>query len=140
MMEQKAPSLIDKHVAGRIRLRRLQLGMSQEDLARALNVTCQQVQKYEKGANRVTAGRLHEIARVLTVPIQFFFEENPGCGDDVTDEDARRWSQIMASSDMVSFIQLLAGFRSPKIRRSMRDLALAVAEELREGGGPPDKG
>jgi transcriptional regulator with XRE-family HTH domain len=105
--------------------------MSQHDLARALNVTFQQVQKYERGTNRITAGRLLDIARILLVPVQFFYEDGPGWEQPMP-EEAARLVQTMASPEIVTFIELVSGFRSPKIRRSMRDLAVAVAEELRE--------
>ncbi len=68
------PNAVDIHVGGRVRLRRLLLGMSQEELGDALGVTFQQVQKYERGANRIGAGRLYDVARALNVPIEYFFE------------------------------------------------------------------
>jgi|UniRef100_A0A8J4M6F0 transcriptional regulator with XRE-family HTH domain len=71
------PSPIDIHVGARIRLRRTLLGMSQERLGDALGLTFQQVQKYERGANRVGASRLFDLARVLDVPISFFFDDMP---------------------------------------------------------------
>ena len=71
------PSPIDVHVGGRVRLRRTLLGMSQEKLGEALGLTFQQVQKYERGVNRIGASRLFDIARVLDVPIGFFFDDMP---------------------------------------------------------------
>ena len=71
------PSPIDVHVGGRIRLRRTLLGMSQERLGEALGLTFQQVQKYERGVNRVGASRLFDLSRVLDVPIAFFFDDMP---------------------------------------------------------------
>jgi len=71
------PSPIDVHVGGRVRLRRTLLGMSQERLGDALGLTFQQVQKYERGANRIGASRLFDIARALDVPIGFFFDDMP---------------------------------------------------------------
>lgn len=71
------PSPIDVHVGSRIRLRRTLLGMSQEKLGDALGLTFQQVQKYERGVNRVGASRLFDISRVLDVPISFFFDDMP---------------------------------------------------------------
>ena len=68
---------VDVHVGGRLRLRRLLLGMSQEELSESLSLTFQQVQKYEKGTNRIGASRLFELARVLGVNVQYFFEELP---------------------------------------------------------------
>ena len=73
----KTPNPIDVHVGSRIRLRRMMIGMSQERLGEQLKLTFQQVQKYEKGANRVGASRLFSIARILDVPVQFFFEDMP---------------------------------------------------------------
>jgi transcriptional regulator with XRE-family HTH domain len=74
----KKPNLIDKHVGSRIRMRRLMLGMSQEKLAVGFGLTFQQVQKSEKGANRMGASRLQQAAHILDVPVPFFFEEAPG--------------------------------------------------------------
>ena len=74
-MAKKAPNPIDKHVGSRVRMRRMMLAMSQEKLGDALGLTFQQVQKYEKGTNRITAGRLKRIANILDVPILYFFED-----------------------------------------------------------------
>jgi len=74
----KTPNPIDIHVGSRVRLRRMMIGMSQERLGEKLNLTFQQVQKYEKGANRIGASRLFTIASILDVPVQFFFEDMPG--------------------------------------------------------------
>lgn len=72
------PSPIDVHVGSRVRLRRTLLGMSQEKLGEALGLTFQQIQKYERGVNRIGASRLFDLARVLDVPISFFFDDMPG--------------------------------------------------------------
>jgi len=74
---KKAPSPTDQHVGSRLRMRRKMLGMSQEQLAEALGITYQQVQKCEKGANRIGASRLQQISQILQVPIAFFFEGAP---------------------------------------------------------------
>ena len=74
---ESRPSPIDVHVGTRIRLRRTLLGMSQERLGEALGLTFQQVQKYERGVNRVGASRLFDLSRVLNVPISFFFDDMP---------------------------------------------------------------
>lgn len=75
---RKNPDPIDVYVGGRVRLRRMLIGMSQEKLGDALNLTFQQVQKYEKGVNRIGAGRLYRIAQLLSVSVQFFFDDAPG--------------------------------------------------------------
>jgi transcriptional regulator with XRE-family HTH domain len=74
---KKAPSPIDHHVGSRVRMRRIMLAMSQEQLAEALGITYQQVQKCEKGANRTGASRLQQISHILQVPVAFFFEGAP---------------------------------------------------------------
>src|SRR5213595_1416279 len=74
MAAKKSPNPIDKHVGSRVRMRRMMLAMSQGKLGDALGITFQQVQKYEKGANRIGAGRMQQIAHVLQVPVGFFFE------------------------------------------------------------------
>lgn len=71
----KKPNPIDVHVGSRVRLRRMLVGMSQEKLGVQMGLTFQQIQKYEKGTNRIGASRLYQISRILEVPIQFFFEE-----------------------------------------------------------------
>src|SRR5947207_15749841 len=76
-MAKKAPNPIDKHVGSRVRMRRMMLSMSQEKLGDALSLTFQQVQKYEKGANRIGASRLQQIAHILQVPVSFFFDAAP---------------------------------------------------------------
>lgn len=81
--KEYGPDPVDVHVGKRLRLRRTLLGMSQEQLAAAVGVTFQQIQKYERGANRVSASRLYDVARVLGVDISFFFED---IGDDVTEK------------------------------------------------------
>src|SRR6267142_2162911 len=76
-MAKKAPYPIDKYVGSRIRMRRMMLGMSQEKLGNALGLTFQQVQKYEKGTNRIGASRVQQISRILQVPVAFLFEGAP---------------------------------------------------------------
>jgi transcriptional regulator with XRE-family HTH domain len=76
-MSTKSPNYIDKHVGSRVRMRRIMLGMSQEQLGEALGLTFQQVQKYEKGTNRVGASRIKQISEILGVPVSFLFEGSP---------------------------------------------------------------
>jgi transcriptional regulator with XRE-family HTH domain len=76
-MAKKSPDPTDKHVGARVRMRRMMLSMSQEKLGDALGLTFQQVQKYEKGANRIGASRLQQIAHILQVPVSFFFDKPP---------------------------------------------------------------
>jgi transcriptional regulator with XRE-family HTH domain len=76
-MAKKVPNPVDKHVGSRVRMRRMMLGMSQEKLGDALSITFQQVQKYEKGTNRISASRLQHISHILQVSVPFFFEGAP---------------------------------------------------------------
>src|SRR5436305_3330542 len=93
---KKAPNPIDKHVGSRVRMRRMMLGMSQEKLGAALGLTFQQVQKYEKGTNRISASRFQHAAHILKVPPQFFFDGAPG--------EARIDSQAPALSYVSEFL------------------------------------
>ena len=77
MAREKSPNPIDKHVGNRLRMRRMMLEMSQSTLGTALGITFQQVQKYEKGTNRISAGRLQRVCHTLQVPVSFFFEDAP---------------------------------------------------------------
>ena len=76
-MSTKAPNPVDKYVGSRVRMRRIMLGMSQEKLGEALGLTFQQIQKYEKGTNRVGASRLQQISEILQVPVSFLFDGGP---------------------------------------------------------------
>ena len=103
---RKSPDLIDKHVGTRVRMRRLMLGMTQTELANALGITFQQVQKYEKGDNRISAGKPAAISSFLQAPIPFFFEglptgEKPVKKDDPLPSDV---FQFLATSDGVSLV------------------------------------
>ena len=102
-MQKKSPNETDKHIGSRVRARRVMLGMSQEKLADALGLTFQQVQKYEKGVNRIGASRLLHMAGILDVSIEFFFEGLPGLRADgfsgdslvaefLTRSESDRWS------------------------------------------------
>src|SRR6266849_912597 len=77
MARQKSPNPIDKHVGSLVRMRRMMLDMSQSTLGNALGITFQQVQKYEKGTNRISASRLQQVCHTLQVPVAFFFEGLP---------------------------------------------------------------
>ena len=131
---KKKPNPTDVHVGSRIRLRRNLLGMSQERLGEKLGITFQQVQKYEKGANRVGASRLQAIATVLGVPVSFFFEEMPAGGAGTAQPDPLD----MPAASAIDFCtspegQLLAGafmrVRDTKVRRCIIDLVRALATD-----------
>src|SRR5260370_31944159 len=105
-MVKRAPTPIDKHVGGRVRMRRMMLDMSQEKLGDALGLTFQQVQKYEKGENRVSASRLQHISDILRVPVPFFFEGAPHVPGQIKSKGAAPSpayvTEFLASSDGLS--------------------------------------
>lgn len=88
-MDEKKPNPVDVHVGNRVRLRRTLIGMSQDKLGKALSLTFQQVQKYERGANRIGASRLYQISQILDVPITFFYDDMPA---EVTGEPSTNMS------------------------------------------------
>src|SRR5437879_3313825 len=130
-MPKKAPNPIDKHVGSRVRMRRMMLGMSQEKLGDALGLTFQQVQKYEKGTNRIGAGRLHHISHILQVPISFFFEGAPdllGPPEGLGEAPAPAYvSDFLASSDGVALARAFMRIKAPKLRRRIVDLVEEIA-------------
>ena len=131
----KTPNPVDLYVGGRIRLRRRTLGVSQEKLAEDLGLTFQQVQKYERGANRVSASKLYEIARSLSVPVAFFFE---GLNDPVSGGVAEPGADailhyFLRTSEGVELASLFPMIRRARIRRRILDLVRAMAEEEADG-------
>jgi transcriptional regulator with XRE-family HTH domain len=127
------PNPIDVHVGGRIRMRRLLLGMNQETLANALGLTFQQVQKYEGGANRVSASRLSAMAEILGVPISYFFGDLRANDAELSPED-RQWREYLQRPETIEFIRLYYAIPDPKIRRQFLDMAKTVAESFEAKG------
>ena len=128
MMATKAPNPIDKHVGARVRMRRLLVGMSQEKLGTALGVSFQQVQKYEKGTNRIGAGRLQEIAKILKVPVSFFFSNGNGGssgGDDTF--------SLLETAYSLRLMKAFARIASRNIQRSTVELV----EQIADAAGSP---
>src|SRR5215467_13733215 len=133
-MAKKAPNPIDKHVGARVRMRRMMLGMSQEKLGDALGLTFQQVQKYEKGTNRIGASRLQQISLILQVPVAFFFEGAPTVhphSDGVKEAPSPAYvSDFLATSDGLALTKAFMRIKEPKLRRRIVDLV----EQIAEGG------
>src|SRR5499427_8482743 len=119
---KKGPNETDVLVGTKVRIRRVELGMSQTDLATALGVTFQQVQKYEKGANRIGASRLHAIAGVLGVPVSYFFPA-AGAGDSAS----ARPNEAMALLGIPGALDLLKNFA--RIRNHAVQKALCIMAE-----------
>ena len=122
----------DKHVGQRVRMRRLMLNMSQANVADALGLTFQQLQKYEKGANRISASRLQHLAHVFQVPVTFFFEGAPHVpGEERTQADApfsNFVSDYLATSDGLHLTKAFMQIKDPKLRRSIVDLVEQIAD------------
>jgi transcriptional regulator with XRE-family HTH domain len=146
-LAKKQPSSIDAHVGSRVRLRRMLIGMSQEKLGELLGLTFQQVQKYEKGANRIGASRLFDISQILAVPVSYFF-------DDVSEETASQhrsmsghaglgnghhgnghYKDLESGPHMMEFVSSAEGFQliraytkitDPRVRKRVLDLVKSL--------------
>ncbi|MEP9350158.1 helix-turn-helix transcriptional regulator [Xanthobacter sp. KR7-225] len=132
-MAKKAPNPIDKHVGARVRMRRMMVQMSQEKLGENLGITFQQIQKYEKGTNRIGASRLQQISIVLGVPVAFFFEGAPSVGpevDGVSEAHSPAYvADFLATSDGLSLTRNFMRISDAKVRRKIVDLVTAIAGE-----------
>ncbi|OCW55897.1 helix-turn-helix domain-containing protein [Hoeflea olei] len=131
---KKKPNPIDIHVGSRVRLRRTMLGMSQEKLGEALGITFQQIQKYEKGTNRVGASRLQNISTILNVPVSFFFEDAPGdpSGNQPGMAEANSSNYVvdfLSSSEGLQLNRAFIKIPDPKVRRKLVDLVKSLASE-----------
>jgi transcriptional regulator with XRE-family HTH domain len=133
MVAKKAPNPIDKHVGSRVRMRRMMLNMSQEKLGDALGLTFQQVQKYEKGTNRIGASRLQQISNILQVPVEFFFEgaQNIAGGprpEGATDAPSPAYvADFLASADGLALTKAFMRISDLKLRRRIVDLVEQIA-------------
>lgn len=143
----RRPNPIDVHVGSRVRFRRMLLGMSQEKLAERLGLTFQQIQKYEKGINRIGASRLFDLAQVLAVPVQFFYEEAPGNGE-APHALPDGFAEAPAENSIVEFLKSRDGLElnkafvrihDVKARRAIVDLvrSLANVDTVEEVGAAP---
>ncbi len=138
-MPKRSMNPIDAHVGARVRLRRMLVGMSQERLGELLGVTFQQVQKYEKGANRIGASRLYEVSRILEVPVQFFFDDMPEDGfraaarpHGFSEADGEPFvMDFVSSPEGLALNQAFAAIGSARMRRRVLDL-------VRELSGPSE--
>lgn len=129
---------MDVHVGTRVRLRRMLLGMSQEKLGEHLGLTFQQVQKYEKGVNRIGASRLFDLAKVLGVPVQFFYDEAPAGTHGQASEPMTGFAEQPGESYVVEFLgsrdglelnKAFARIKDSKVRRTIVDLVRSLAGE-----------
>lgn len=130
-MSTKAPNPVDKYVGSRVRMRRIMLGMSQEKLGEALGLTFQQVQKYEKGTNRVGASRIQQISEILQVPVSFLFDGGPSgaAGTDGFSEGISPTyvSDFLATSEGLTLTRAFTRITDAKLRRSIVELVEQIA-------------
>jgi transcriptional regulator with XRE-family HTH domain len=131
---KKVPNPIDKHVGSRVRMRRMLLGMSQEKLGEALGLTFQQVQKYEKGTNRIGASRLQQISKTLNVPPSYFFEgqsvdeqltETP----DAAMQESTNVVDFLSTAEGLHLNKAFARIHDPRVRKKIIELVAAIAEQ-----------
>jgi len=134
---KKQANPIDAQVGNRVRLRRMLVGMSQEKLGEMLGLTFQQVQKYEKGVNRIGAGRLYQVARILGVPVNYFYEdvmnvqnENPH----VNEHPSPPVMEFLSSGEGLQLALSFMRIKEPKVRRRVIDLVRTLAEDEVEAG------
>lgn len=129
------PNPIDVHVGSRVRLRRTLLGMSQEKLGEAIGLTFQQVQKYERGSNRIGASRLFDLARVLDVPVGFFFEEmtpetkqsSPAQIRGMQEEAESYEPDPLAKRETLELVRAYYRITEPQVRKRLFELTKALA-------------
>ena len=134
MMAKKSPNPTDKYVGSRVRMRRLMLEMSQGKLGEKLGLTFQQVQKYEKGTNRIGASRLQHISQILKVPVSFFFDGALGKqADDGSSKApvADYVSDFLSSSDGLALTKAFTNIKDSKLRRRVVDLVEEIAGDQR---------
>ena len=136
MEKDKKPHPIDIHVGARVRMRRTMLGMSQDKLGDSLGLTFQQIQKYEKGVNRIGASRLFEIAKVLEIPIQFLFEDfdrftnTPyGFAENAPDSDSSMLMDFLSSPEGIQLCRHFAQIEDPRVRRRVIDLVKTLSDK-----------
>ena len=136
MSDERHANGVDRRIGQRVKQRRLELAMSQERLAELLGVTFQQIQKYEKGVNRVAASRLFELSSALGVALGYFFEGltagEPMAG--VPEERQDFVYDMLATPEGQQLLQIFGSIRSPKVRRRVVELVRALAED--EGETP----
>ena len=124
-MSEHCPDPVDIHVGARVRMRRLMLGFSQDKLAETIGLTFQQIQKYEKGANRIGASRLFQLANALDVPVQFFYEDLKGERADAA--SSQDLVALLATPDGLRLCRYFADIKDPHVKRRLVDLVKSLS-------------
>ncbi len=136
--DDRSPNPVDVHVGDRIRRRRRALGISQDKLAEALGLTFQQVQKYERGANRVSASKLYQVARALHAPIPYFFDglPNPAFNGGVGESETSTFAHEMPlTPEEREFASNLSRIENRRVRKRLLELVRSLAEDGEDGAG-----
>jgi transcriptional regulator with XRE-family HTH domain len=128
-LAKKQTNPIDIQVGNRVRIRRMLIGMSQERLGGLLGLTFQQVQKYEKGVNRIGAGRLFEVARILNVPVDFFYEGVNDGASGANEVDGAPVMDFVSSGEGLQLSLAFMKIKDAKVRKRVLDLVKSLAEE-----------
>jgi transcriptional regulator with XRE-family HTH domain len=128
-VRKKQANPIDIQVGNRVRIRRMLIGMSQERLGDLLGLTFQQVQKYEKGVNRIGAGRLYEVARILNVPVNFFYEGVSEVTGQPGETDGAPVMDFVSSGEGLQLSLAFMKIKDAKVRKRVLDLVKSLAEE-----------
>jgi transcriptional regulator with XRE-family HTH domain len=135
-MPAKPPNPVDRHVGSRVRMRRIMLGMSQERLGEGLGLTFQQIQKYEKGTNRIGASRIQQISEILQVPVSFLFEGSPGSSAVFSEAPSPTYiADFLATAEGLALVRAFTNIPDIKLRRAIVDMV-----ELISGGEDADGG
>jgi len=134
-LPKKKANPVDAHVGYRVRLRRMLIGMSQERLGELLGLTFQQVQKYERGINRIGAGRLFEVSEILGVPISFFYEGIDGvkASSETNGDHPSAVMDFLSSSEGIQLSTAFMSIRDVKVRRRILDLVRTISGEHHNG-------
>jgi transcriptional regulator with XRE-family HTH domain len=131
-------NVVDAYVGARLRMRRVMLGMSQSKLGQVLGVTFQQIQKYEKGSNRISASRLRQAAHALEVPVEYFYEgaPTPAAGSEPLESATEAFDvAFLATTEGFQLNRAFLRIRDPKVRRRIVDLVVSLAPPDDDGAG-----
>lgn len=124
---RKTPDFTDKHVGARVRMRRMMLHMSQSALGEGLGLTFQQIQKYEKGTNRISASRLQQLSGILDVPVHFFFEGVPGGGKGYKTSSPDHIFECLGTADGLALVGAFTRIPDAALRRTIVRMVEAIA-------------
>lgn len=131
------PHPVDTHVGQRVRMRRSLVGMSQEKMAESLGITFQQVQKYERGTNRVSASKLYLISKILSVPVAYFFDNfenkgtSPAYGFADNAQEALDETDIMTSKETLDLLRVYYSIKDQDARKKLASMIKSVAETMK---------